>query len=143
LVARGESDILRGTLGLLILKTLSRGPLHGYGITLEIQELTKDVLRIEEGSLYPALHRMERDGWIRADWKRSENNRRARYYELTKKGRKRLEEEAKHWVQLTKAVSQVLQIAGTEEQPAVPGNLGAAGEFGAMTMVQVDVRRRA
>lgn len=142
-MARVKSDILRGTLGLLILKTLSRGPLHGYGITLEIQELTKDVLRIEEGSLYPALHRMERDGWIRADWKRSENNRRARYYELRKKGRKRLEEESKHWVQLTKAVSLVLQIAGADDRPAVPGNLGTACEFGAMTMVQVDVRRRA
>lgn len=141
-MARVKSDILRGTLGLLILKTLSRGPLHGYGITLEIQELTKDVLRIEEGSLYPALHRMEREGWIRADWKRSENNRRARYYELRKEGRKRLEQEAKRWTQLTKAVSEVLQIAGAEEQRALAGNLGAAGEFGAMTMVQVGVRRR-
>lgn len=106
-----KNDLLQGTLALLVLKTLARGPLHGYGITLHIQMVSKDILRVEEGSLYPALHRMEQDGWVSADWGISENNRRARYYRLTSKGRKQLAEEEKNWAQLTQAVAHVLQCA--------------------------------
>lgn len=108
-MTRSKNDILQGTLALLILKTLSRGRMHGYGITVHIQEVTDDVLRIEEGSLYPALHRMEQEGWIRAEWGASENNRRAKFYELTNKGRKQLNEEEKGWERLTGAVAQVLR----------------------------------
>jgi transcriptional regulator len=106
-----KNDLLQGTLALLVLKTLARGPLHGYGITLHIQMVSKDILRVEEGSLYPALHRMEQEGWVSADWGISDNNRRARYYRLTAKGRKQLAEEEKNWEQLTQAVAHVLQFA--------------------------------
>ena len=106
-----KNDLLQGTLALLVLHTLARGPLHGYGITLHIQMVSKDFLRVEEGSLYPALHRMEQDGWVSAEWGLSENNRRARYYQLTAKGRKQLAEEEKNWERLTQAVAQVLQFA--------------------------------
>jgi transcriptional regulator len=106
-----RNDLLQGTLALLVLKTLARGPLHGYGITLHIQMVSKDILRVEEGSLYPALHRMEQDGWVSAEWGSSENNRRARYYRLTAKGRKQLAEEEKNWERLTGAVAHVLQFA--------------------------------
>jgi transcriptional regulator len=109
-VAKPQNDVLQGTLALLVLKTLARGSRHGYGITLHIQMVSKDVLRVEEGSLYPALHRMEQDGWISAEWGTSENNRRARYYQLTSKGRKQLAEEEKSWAQLTEAVAHVLQF---------------------------------
>jgi len=84
--------------------------MHGYGITLHIQQVSSDVLRVEEGSLYPALHRMEQDGWISAEWGMSENNRRARYYRLTAAGRKQLAEEEKNWSRLTQAVATVLQF---------------------------------
>jgi PadR family transcriptional regulator, regulatory protein PadR len=110
-VLKPKNDLLQGTLALLVLKTLARGPLHGYGITLHIQMVSKDILRVEEGSLYPALHRMEQDGWASAEWASSENNRRARYYRLTAKGRKQLAEEEKNWAQLTQAVAHVLQCA--------------------------------
>jgi PadR family transcriptional regulator PadR len=110
-LVRPKSDVLQGTLALLVLKTLARGPMHGYGITLHIQMLSKEVLRVEEGSLYPALHRMAQDGWIKAEWGTSENNRRARYYSLTALGRKQLAEEEKSWMRLTQAVAQVLQQA--------------------------------
>jgi len=106
-----KPDILQGTLALLVLKTLARGPMHGYGITLHIQRVSKDVLRVEEGSLYPALHRMEQEGWIRAEWGTSENNRRARYYSLREAGRKQLLAEEKNWAQLTEAVASVLAFA--------------------------------
>jgi PadR family transcriptional regulator PadR len=106
-----KNDLLQGTLALLVLKTLARGPLHGYGITLHIQMVSKDFLRVEEGSLYPALHRMEQDSWVSAEWGLSENNRRARYYQLTAKGRKQLAEEEKNWERLTQAVAHVLQFA--------------------------------
>jgi PadR family transcriptional regulator, regulatory protein PadR len=105
-----KTDVLQGTLTLLVLKTLARRAMHGYAMTLHIQRVSNDALRVEEGSLYPALHRMEQDGWIRAEWGVSENGRRARYYELTAKGRKRLEEEEKTWQQLTQAVASVLQF---------------------------------
>ena len=106
-----KNDLLQGTLALLVLKTLARGPLHGYGITLHIQLVSKEFLRVEEGSLYPALHRMEQDGWISADWGTTENNRRARYYRLTSTGQKQLAEEEKNWERLTQAVAQVLRFA--------------------------------
>ena len=106
-----KNDLLQGTLALLVLKTLARGPLHGYGITLHIQMVSKDFLRVEEGSLYPALHRMEQDGWVSAEWGFSDNNRRARYYRLTAKGHKQLAEEEKNWQRLTQAVAHVLQFA--------------------------------
>ena len=106
-----KNDLLQGTLALLVLKTLARGPMHGYGITLHIQMVSKDILRVEEGSLYPALHRMEQEGCVSAEWDMSENNRRARYYRLTAKGRKQLAEEEKNWERLTQAVAHVLQFA--------------------------------
>ena len=109
-MAKPQNDVLQGTLALLVLKTLARGSLHGYGITLHIQMVSKDVLRVEEGSLYPALHRMEQDGWISAEWGTTENNRRARYYQLTSKGRRQLAAEEKSWAQLTEAVAHVLQF---------------------------------
>lgn len=103
-----NSDILQGTLALLVLKTLQMGPMHGWGITLHIQQISNDILRVEEGSLYPALHRMEQAGWVSAEWGVSENNRRARYYRLTAAGRKQLTQEEASWQQLTGAVALVL-----------------------------------
>jgi PadR family transcriptional regulator PadR len=110
-VLKPKNDLLQGTLALLVLKTLARGPMHGYGMTLHIQLISKDILRVEEGSLYPALHRMEQDGWVSAEWGLTENNRRARYYRLTAKGRKQLAEEEKNWERFTQAVAHVLQFA--------------------------------
>jgi PadR family transcriptional regulator, regulatory protein PadR len=109
-MGQGKNDVLSGTLALLVLKTLARGTMHGYGITVHIQRVSNEVLRVEEGSLYPALHRMEQDGWIRAEWGVSENNRRARYYELTAKGRKELARQEEDWNELTRAVASVLQF---------------------------------
>jgi len=109
-LAKPKSDVLQGTLALLVLKTLARGEMHGYGITLHIQRVSSDALRVEEGSLYPALHRMEQDGWISAEWGTSENNRRARYYRLTAAGRKELAEEEKNWTRLTQGVASVLEF---------------------------------
>jgi transcriptional regulator len=101
-------DLPQGTLDLLILRTLSIEPRHGWGISERVQQVSSDVLCIQQGSLYPALHRLERRGWIKARWGMSENNRRARFYELTKAGRKQLETETGLWQQLTAAVNQVL-----------------------------------
>ena len=101
-------DLPQGTLDLLILRTLSLESQHGWGIAERVQQMSSEVLRIQQGSLYPALHRLERRGWIKARWGTSDNNRRARYYELTKTGRKQLETEAGLWKQLTAAVNQVL-----------------------------------
>jgi PadR family transcriptional regulator, regulatory protein PadR len=112
-LSRGKNDILQGTLALLVLKTLQQGPLQGWGITLHVQEISNEVLRVEEGSLYPALHRMEQEGWISAEWGVSENNRRARYYRLTSAGRKQLAEEEKNWRKLSDAVASVLNFAGS------------------------------
>jgi PadR family transcriptional regulator PadR len=106
-----QVDNLQGTLDLLVLKTLAaRGPLHGYGIAVQIESASDDVLRVEEGSLYPALHRMEQAGWIRSDWRASVNNRRAKYYEITTAGSKRLNEERRHWRLVVGAVDRVLQL---------------------------------
>ncbi len=104
-------DLLQGTLDLLILKTLAPGPMHGWGISQRIQQISNDVLQVQQGSLYPALHRLEHRGWIKAKWGASENNRRAKYYELTRAGRKQLEVEASNWAALAAAVSQILETA--------------------------------
>jgi PadR family transcriptional regulator PadR len=101
-------DLLQGTLDVLILKTLSWGPMHGYGVARWLQQVTDDVLRIEEGSLYPALHRLERRGWIDSTWGVSENNRRAKYYRLTAEGRRQLRTEASTWSTFSTAVAKVL-----------------------------------
>ena len=104
-------DLPQGTLDLLILRTLALEPRHGWAISERIQQISSDVLRVQQGSLYPALHRLERRGWIKARWGTSENNRRAKYYELTKTGRKQLEVEKDAWDKLTAAVAQVLGTA--------------------------------
>jgi transcriptional regulator len=104
-------DLPQGTLDLLILRTVALGPQHGWAISERIQRISSDVLRIQQGSLYPALHRLERRGWIKAKWGASENNRRAKYYELTRSGRKQLEAEESAWRKLTAAVGQVLETA--------------------------------
>jgi transcriptional regulator len=107
-----KNDILQGTLALLILKTLASAKrLHGYAITVHIQRVSDQLLRVEEGSLYPALHRMEQDGWIRAEWGRTEKNREARFYSLTALGRRQLMEEEASWARLTEGVSRVLRFA--------------------------------
>jgi PadR family transcriptional regulator, regulatory protein PadR len=108
----GKNDTLQGTLALLVLKTLQQGPMHGWGITMHIQQISDQVLRVEEGSLYPALHRMEQEGWIAAEWGMSDNKRRARYYRLTAAGRRQLVAEEAKWSKLTNAVAQVLSFAG-------------------------------
>ena len=106
-----SNDRLQGTLDLLVLKTLaSRGRMHGYGITLHVQQVSDAALRLEEGSLYPALHRMTQAGWLRSEWGVSENNRRARYYSITPSGRKQLAREEQSWAALTGAVGRVLQF---------------------------------
>jgi PadR family transcriptional regulator, regulatory protein PadR len=102
------SDLLQGTLDLLVLKKLSQGPMHGWGITQRIQEVSRDALQVGQGSLYPALHRLERKGWIESEWGTSENNRRARYYRLTPAGRQALGEEMESWRRFVTAVQLVL-----------------------------------
>lgn len=106
-----RSDLLQGTLDLLILRTVALEPQHGWGISQRIQQLSRDVLRVHQGSLYPALHRLERQGWIEADWGISENNRRARFYRLTAEGRSQLERETATWERLSEAVARVLRHA--------------------------------
>lgn len=106
------NDRLQGTLDLLVLKTLaSRGTMHGYAITLHVELISENALRLEEGSLYPALHRMTQSGWLKAEWGASEHNRRARYYSLTAAGRRQLADEEESWAQLTEAVGKVLRFA--------------------------------
>ncbi|HEY2393812.1 MAG TPA: PadR family transcriptional regulator [Candidatus Angelobacter sp.] len=108
----GKNDQLLGTLDLLILKTLSQlGSMHGYGIVLHIQRVTDDLLRVEEGSLYPALHRIEQAGWITSEWRTSEKNRRARYYKLTPTGRKQMASEAESWERIVQGVGSLLKFA--------------------------------
>jgi transcriptional regulator len=103
-----KSDLLQGTLDLLILKTLAGGPMHGWGISLQIQQVSEDVLQVNQGSLYPALHRLEQQGLIASQWGASENNRQAKFYELTRAGRKQLAEETRNWERLAGAVARVL-----------------------------------
>jgi PadR family transcriptional regulator PadR len=106
------NDTLQGTIDLLVLKTLAQlGRMHGFGIALHIQNVSKDVLRVEEGSLYPALRRIEQAGWIAAEWDTTENNRRAKYYRLTQLGRHQLAREERSWAQIVKGVSALLRYA--------------------------------
>ena len=105
-----RADLLQGTLDMLILKILALQPMHGYGVAVRIEQVSRDVLRVNQGSLYPALRRLERRGWIKAEWGESENNRKARYYHLTKTGRKRLAEETREWERLSQAVGRILEV---------------------------------
>lgn len=104
-------DILQGTLDLLILRTLAAGPMHGWSISERIQQISQEVLQVNQGSLYPALHRLEHHGWIKAEWKTSELGRRARFYQLTTSGRKQLELERENWARLTAAIGRILELA--------------------------------
>ena len=111
-MARQKNDILQGTLALLVLKTLAANKrMHGYAITDYIQHASADLLRVEEGSLYPAVHRMEQQGWLRSDWALTEKNREARFYALTPRGRKQLALEEESWSRLTEGVARVLRYA--------------------------------
>jgi PadR family transcriptional regulator, regulatory protein PadR len=103
-----KSDLLQGTLDLLVLKTLAPGPMHGWGISLRIQAVSNDVLQVNQGSLYPALHRLEQQGLIESEWGASENNRQAKYYQLTRAGRKQLAQERENWERLAGAVARIL-----------------------------------
>jgi PadR family transcriptional regulator, regulatory protein PadR len=106
-----SSELLQGTLDLLILKSLASGPMHGWGIARRLQQVSQDALEVGQGSLYPALHRLEYRGWVKAEWGDSENNRRAKFYSLTKKGVKQLESEIAEWERLTAAIALVLKGA--------------------------------
>ena len=108
-MANERTDLLQGTLELLILNTLARGSMHGYGIVQRIHEAAEDLLKVEDGSLYPALYRMEARGWIKSEYGVSENNRRARFYKLTRKGQRKLEAERANWNRVSKAVTKILQ----------------------------------
>jgi PadR family transcriptional regulator PadR len=101
--------MLRDTLDMLVLKTLMRGPMHGYAIAESIEQLSGEVLRVEEGALYPALHRLELRGWLAAEWGASENKRRARYYKLTAAGRKQLNSESEHWNRMAAAIARIME----------------------------------
>ena len=105
---RNHIEVLQGTLDMLILKAVSLGALHGYGVLLRIQQISKQRLHVQQGSLYPALYRLEAQGWIKAAWGVSENNRKARYYELTTNGRKQLAAEKDHWSRITRGINLVL-----------------------------------
>src|SRR5450432_1759393 len=106
-----QTNLMQGTLDLLILRTLSAGPMHGWAISERIQQVSEEALRVNQGSLYPAVHRLEHKGWIKADWRVSELGRRARFYELTAPGRKQLEREKENWTRLTTAIGRVLEMA--------------------------------
>lgn len=106
-----KSDLLQGTLDMLILKIVALGPVHGYGISLRIRQISKEVLQVQQGSLYPALHRLEKRGWLDAEWGESDNGRQAKFYKLSAKGRKQLAEEESNWRRLADAVSLILQAA--------------------------------
>jgi PadR family transcriptional regulator, regulatory protein PadR len=106
-----KSDLLQGTLDMLILKIVALGPVHGYGISQRIRQISKEVLQVQQGSLYPALHRLEKRGWLAADWGESENGRQAKFYKLSAKGRKQLVEEESNWNRLAAAVGVILRTA--------------------------------
>ena len=108
-MAKTKSDLLQGTLDMLILKTLALEPMHGWGVSQRIQQISSGVLNINQGSLYPALYRLEDQGWIASEWGSSDNNRQAKYYRLTRAGRKQLDEETANWQRLSAAIEQVLQ----------------------------------
>lgn len=106
-----KSDLLQGTLDLLILKTLALGPQHGWGISQRIQQVSEDVLTVNQGSLYPALHRLEDQGWVAAEWGVSENNREAKFYRLTRSGQRQLQVETTNWTRMSAAVGRILQAS--------------------------------
>ena len=106
-----KSDLLQGTLDMLILKIVALGPIHGYGIAQRIRQISKEVLQVQQGSLYPALHRLEKRGWLSADWGEAETGREAKFYSLTRLGRKQLAAEAENWDRLSEAVSLILRTA--------------------------------
>jgi PadR family transcriptional regulator PadR len=106
-----KEDLLQGTLDMLVLRVLSRGELHGWGITLKLEQLSKSALQVDEGSLYPALYRMEEKGWIEAEWRMTENNRRAKYYSLTRAGRKQLEVATESWGRMSAIIALVMESA--------------------------------
>jgi PadR family transcriptional regulator PadR len=110
-MGRDTPDLPQGTLDMLVLKALSLGEMHGYGIGQRIQQLADDMLRVEEGTLYPALYRIEKRGWIQSEWGISDNNRRARFYKLTRAGRRQLEAESHDWTRLTIAIRKVMQAS--------------------------------
>ncbi len=110
-MARENLELLQGTLDMLVLRTLLPGPQHGWGISQRIQQISLEVLRVNQGSLYPALLRLERDGWVESEWGTSDNNRRAKFYRLTRAGRRRLERETANWSKLSAAVGRVLETA--------------------------------
>lgn len=106
------SDLIQGTLDLLILRTLALGPIHGWAIAKRIEQVSQDVLQVTQGALYPALHRLEQQGWIRASWRKTETGREAKFYELTRAGRSQMEKEMAQWERLSKAVGLVVRLAG-------------------------------
>lgn len=106
-----KSELLPGTLDMLVLRVLSRGELHGWGITQRLEQLSRSALQVDEGSLYPSLYRMEAKGWIEAEWRMTENNRRAKYYSLTRTGRKQLEKETELWERMSAIITTVMQTA--------------------------------
>jgi transcriptional regulator len=106
-----KSDLLQGTLDMLILKVVALGPIHGYGISLRIRQISKQVLQVQQGSLYPALHRLEKRGWLEAEWGASENGRQAKFYKLSAKGRRQLAKEESNWQRLSAAVAVIMQTA--------------------------------
>ena len=108
-MAKDKLDLLQGTLDLLILKALKLGPMHGFGISVLIRQTSEEVLRVDQGSLYPALYRVERQGWIESEWGVSEHNRKAKFYKLTAAGRKQLLQETSNWEKLTRAISLILK----------------------------------
>ena len=105
------NDLVQGTLDLLLLKILALEPLHGWAISLRLKAISGEVLQVTDGSLYPALHKLEQEGWITAEWKQTENNRRAKFYSLTRLGRKQLESETANWERLSSAISRVVQLS--------------------------------
>ena len=108
-MAQSKQNLIQGTLAMLILRSLARGPLHGYEIVQRIQQSSEDVLKVEEGSLYPALYRLEGEGWVEAEWGASENNRRAKYYKLTKAGKRQLSEATEQWNRVALAMAKALE----------------------------------
>jgi PadR family transcriptional regulator, regulatory protein PadR len=110
-MASDKSDLLQGTLDMLVLKIVALEPVHGYGIAQRIQQISRDVLQVQQGSLYPALHRLEKRGWLKADWRESETGREAKFYSLTRVGRKQLESETANWDRLAGAVALIMKTA--------------------------------
>ena len=107
------SDLVQGTLDMLLLKILALQPLNGFAISQRLKQVSRDILQVSDGSLYPALHKLESEGWIKAEWKTTENNRRAKFYALTTAGRKQLEKETENWSRLSSAISQVVRLEET------------------------------